>query len=259
MSNVKSISATLARMSAPHLADNQAVVFPTHCLYPSSAAVTVSVFGGKSQVVVTDGGGAISELRSHNREVSNPDRFLTRFCRDKGLIARQGQIMSQMLEPDQLEAAIVMVANASASAARVGFDKFKPKVKRDLKGALHAVLDDVFQGEAIKREGRLTGKSTRSYVFDSLISLDGGRILAVDAVFKDTSSINARTIAHLDVKNTGDESIIQSIVYDDSDQWEASNLNLMRMAAPLLPFSNAREQFGDRFKMRRKFTNQLNA
>lgn len=99
----------------------------------------------------------------------------------------------------------------------------------------------------------------RFYLFDSLISLDGGRILAVDAVFKDTSSINTRTIAHLDVNNTGDESVIQSIVYDDSDQWEASNLNLMRIAAPLLPFSNAREQFGDRFKMRRKFTNQLNA
>ena len=82
--------------------------------------------------------------------------------------------------------------------------------------------------------------------------------MAVDAVFKDTSSINARTIAHLDVKNTGDESIIQSIVYDDSDQWEAANLNLMRMAAPLLPFSNAREQFGDWFKIRQKFTNQLN-
>ena len=83
--------------------------------------------------------------------------------------------------------------------------------------------------------------------------------MAVDAVFKDTSSINSGTITHLNLKNTCDESIIQSIVYDDSDQWEASNLNLMRMAAPLLPFSNAREQFGDRFKMRWKFTNQLNA
>ena len=101
-------------MIAPHHADNQAIVFPTLYLYPLSAAVAVSVFGGKSQVVVTDGGGAISELRSHNRKISNPDRFLTRFWRDNGLIARQGQIMSYLVEPDQLEAAIVMVANASA-------------------------------------------------------------------------------------------------------------------------------------------------
>jgi hypothetical protein len=92
----------------------------THCQYPSNQAVTVFVYGGPNGLRVNDGGGAVDTLSMHGVELDHPDRFLTRFCRTKGLRADQGTIHTPTLPLEGLSSAVILVANASSAAAYWG-------------------------------------------------------------------------------------------------------------------------------------------
>jgi hypothetical protein len=89
----------------------------------------------------------------------------------------------------------------------------------------------------VQLDGRLTGKSSRQYHFDHVVTLNGNRRLVGDAVLPDASSINSRAIANMDVGRLDDPSIIQRIVYDDEQEWDSADLNLLQMAATLVPYS----------------------
>lgn len=210
----------------------------THCLYPSNQAVTVFVSGGPTGMRVHDGGGAIDTLATHGVELEDPKHFLLRFCRRHGLKVDRGKIYTPTLPPEGLCAGIVMVANASADAARWGVDHMKPAVRsRDLRKELHELLALTFSEERVKSDGRLTGKSNRQYHFDHVVAIDRDSRLVVDAVLRDASSINSRAIAHMDLGQTEDPNLIQRIVYDDEEEWDTADLNLLQMAATLVPYS----------------------
>ncbi|MCC6780114.1 MAG: hypothetical protein IT537_26355 [Hyphomicrobiales bacterium] len=68
--------------------------------------------------------------------------------------------------------------------------------------------------------------------------------MLVDPVINESSSINARVVANLDVKLLGDKKTKQFIIFDDSLKWSASDLNLLRVAqTPIVPFSRADQEF----------------
>jgi hypothetical protein len=85
----------------------------------------------------------------------------------------------------------------------------------------------------------IVGKSNKPHKFANVISFPNGRRLIVDAVANDPSSINARVVAHLDVRSTDDATIDQRIVYDDAERWSPADLNLLQVGAKLIPFSRA--------------------
>ena len=216
---------------------NGFVSVPTHCLYPSKSSVVVYVSGGEASAVVSDEGGAIDELSAHNRIVPNPDSFLRRFCRPSGLVARDGIIHCHPIEDHQLLSAVVLVANASSAAAHWGLEHLKHRRTRDLRQALLSVLERRFSVDRIDTGRRLQGKSTRTYRFGHVVRMNGERLLVVDSVIPDPSSINAHAVAHLDLGQLGDHNIVQRIVYDEQDEWRAADLNLLQMATTLVPFS----------------------
>ncbi len=65
----------------------------------------------------------------------------------------------------------------------------------------------------------------------------------VDAVLPDANSINSHAIAHLDLNQLNDEKIVQRMVYDDDDNWDAADLNLLQMATTLVALSRADMRF----------------
>ena len=210
----------------------------THCLYPSNQAVTVFVSGGSNGLRVNDGGGALDVLSAHGCNVASPDRFLMRFCRRKGLRADRGKIYTPIVPPEGLLAAVIMVANASAEAAHWGIEHLKPAARpHDLRKELRNLLTHRFSKERVQSDERLTGKSNRQYHFDLVVTLKGNHRLVVDAVLPDASSINSRAIANMDLGRLDDPNIIQRIVYDDEQDWDAADLNLLQMAATLVPYS----------------------
>lgn len=247
MSNLSFIEDALAPLQNM-TATKEHTAVATHCLYPSNAAVTVFISGGgKDGATVSDDGGAIDELSTHNRIVDRPDRFLARFCRPVGLEAKQGKIISPVVPFEQLPSAVVFVANASAAAARWGFEHIKYRRRRDLRKELHALLVGRFTEEMVF-ESRLQGKSSRSYRFDQIVRLGEDRKLIIDPVAPDPNSINAHAIAHMDVGQLEDERIIQRLVYDDEEEWKAADLNLLQMASTLVPFSRLTASL-DRFSI----------
>jgi hypothetical protein len=108
---------------------------------------------------------------------------------------------------------------------------------RDLRKELYEVLALRFSEERVESDRRLTGKSNRQYHFDHVVTLNHDHRLVVDAVLPDASSINARAIAHVDLARLEDPNIVQRIVYDDELEWEAADLNLLQMAATVVPYS----------------------
>ena len=214
-----------------------AVAVTTPCLYPSNAMVTVFVRGGPNGAIVSDDGRAIDELTVLNREISDVDRFLSRVCWRSGMNARNGKIYSPRIEWRQLPAAIAFVAQASATAVTIGLQRFKTRRNRDLHKELRNLLFQSFSEDRIQKDSRLTGHSTRSYSFDNIVQVSA-HLLIVDPVVNDPNSINARAIAHLDVSRKQDDSIIQHLVYDDTVEWKAADLNLLQTAATIVPFSN---------------------
>lgn len=213
----------------------------TQCLYPSNAPVVVYVRGSSESAMVSDDGGAIDELTSYNRIITNPDAFLRRFCRRSGLKSEMGKIHTSLVGVDQLAASILFVANASAEAVTWGLNGLKTSTRRNLKADLEGLLRVSFPADHVEHGRRFAGKSTRSYKFDNVVRMDDRRLLIVDPVVRDPNAINSHAIKHLDIGQLGDQNFIQLIVYDDDDRWAASDLNLLQMAATLTPFSHARD------------------
>ena len=116
------------------------------------------------------------------------------------------------------------------------------KIKRDhnFKQMLSEFLVKTFE-DRVRHHEIIVGESNTPHKFENVILLPSGKRLIVDPVLHDTSSINSRLVANLDVKNAKRGDIQQRIVYDDEDEWTAANLSLLSLGATTVPFSHSQE------------------
>lgn len=214
----------------------------TQCLYPSNSAVTLSVRGGTGAFVVSDDGGAIEELESSGLRGAIPDRQIRSLVKRQGLRVSEGAILTPFVRSVALPAAILLCANASKALAEWGYQHTRFVVARNFKRELEIVLQRHFN-EALKNDTYIVGESNKQHRFAHVIHLAGDRRLLVDPVVNDASSINARVVANMDVRNRRDPEIQQMIVYDDQLQWPSSDLRLLQLGSPnVVPFSLAEPQ-----------------
>ena len=101
-----------------------------------------------------------------------------------------------------------------------------------------ALLDRHFH-DNLKHDSRVIGASNKAHKFGHVIYLSGERRLIIDPVVNDGSSINARVVANMDVRLAKDPNVLQLIVYDDTADWEASDLKLLELGARTVGFSRA--------------------
>ncbi len=218
------------------------VEVPTQCLYPSGKRVVVFVSGGGTGARVSDEAGALDELTTHNKIANDVQtRVIIPACQKWGVYHEKGKLYATSKGKSDLRAAIVRVANASSFAAQIGFERIKEHAGRSFKKELHFVLSDFFGEERVKAEVKIAGKSNRSYRFDRMIELSNVEKLLIDPVSPDANSVNSRAVAHLDVRELGNPNIYQRIVYDDNENWNASDLSLLQMASTTVPLSKMRE------------------
>lgn len=218
------------------------VAVPTHYLYPSRASVTVFVSPAThGMYTVSDGGGAIDSISAHGFDIDDADRFLTPFCRDDGLHATHGQIISPQLPAHAIAVGVLAVAEASAKAALHGVHGTKPKGRRELVRAVRSELALRFKADRVREGERVLAASDRQYKFDFSVSVDGERTLIVDAVLPDPNSINAKAAAHIDVARLENRKMIQRIVYDPSAQWHSADLNFLQSVAKTVALSSFRD------------------
>ena len=212
----------------------------TTCLYPSNGLVQVTLRGGVESLVASDDGGALGEASGAGIEISEPEKLLRGFVRDRGLSLRNGVIVTGAVPIDAAAVAVAHVANTAKEAASWLYEHGGVKRRRDFRELLSAYLADMFREQVA--ETRLVGASDKPHRFANVISFPNGRKLIVDAVAHDASSINARVVANLDVRtNWNLKGVVQRIVYDDHEHWSASDLNLLQVGATVVPFSRARD------------------
>ena len=212
----------------------------THCMYPSNGLVAVTVRGGIRTIVASDEGGAFGEALSAGIAVRDYSRAVSNLISDQGLLMREGVIFTPGVPIEASAPTVLLVANASQGVARWMFEHTKVKKARDFREVLSDFLQKRFE-KRLSHNAVIVGKSNKPHRFANVISLDQERRLVIDPVIRDTSSINARVVANLDVRSANDQGVIQRIVYDDDESWSASDLNLLQVGAPVVAFSHSRE------------------
>lgn len=211
----------------------------TQCLYPSNDSVTVRVEGGNASFVVSDNGGAIEEASSSGVSVTEALRAIGRIASQQGLILSGTQIVSPVVSPEQLSAAIVLVANVSQEVAHWLLSHVRVRLPRNFKKALADLLERSFGEVELKHQIPIIGASNKAHKFEHVINLASGKRVLIDPVLNDASSINARVVANFDVKQANIDGLDQRIIYDDQDDWKSSDLSLLGMGATIVPFSAA--------------------
>lgn len=214
------------------------VTMNTHCLYPSNGMVKVTVFGAGTSYFVTDNGGAIHAAESAGAEIKNPDRMFSKALSKQGLNIKNGAIFSPGVGLENIAAAITIVANASKEISESIFDTWRISHARNFKDVVRNFLRYELQTNV--KEDKISGRSNKPHTFENVVEFMNGSKLLVDAVLKDANSINSRFVANLDVHAKKYPNLKQRIVYDDSEDWQASDLSLLGDSGVLvIPFSKS--------------------
>ena len=210
----------------------------THCMYPSNGLVRVVVRGGNENVVVSDEGEALGEASAAGIEIRDPQRQLNAFIRQRGLFLKNGVISTRPTKFEAAPIAILHVANTAKDAANWLYEHGGVKRSLDFRKLLSEFLASSYKEQV--SESLILGASHKPHKFANVISFANGRKFIVDAVANDPSSINSRVVANLDVRSTKDHSIEQRIVFDDTEKWTSSDLNLLQVGATIVPYSKAK-------------------
>lgn len=207
----------------------------THCLYPSNSWVRVRVRGRADEFVVSDEGGAVEEVTSIGLAFPEAERRIKRIARKQGLKVSKGRIYSPPVNKEGLHAAIILVANISKEAAHWGVEHMGFPALRNFREELTRLIDRMV-GHEIQHDAHLIGASNKEHRFEHVIRLHE-RLILIDPVMNDASSINAKVVAHLDLRQTMRANLDQRLVYDDRATWQAADLNLLKVGATPVPFS----------------------
>lgn len=213
----------------------------TQCTYPSGGFIEVSVIFGRTTAVVTDDGGAYSEILSAGIQSYPSDGQLASLFREQGLSFKNGIVSAFRVPVAALPIAVLLVANACKELTHKVYLDARAEIKRDFRKSLSQLLAQTFDGLQIAHNAKISGKYKR-HNFTNVIHLDAERRMIVDPVFPDDTSINTRIISHLDLKKAQKPNYLQRIVYDEEDKWNPDMFSLLGMAeVPLIRFSQSKE------------------
>ena len=213
------------------------ILVPTFGMYPSNAAVLVYVEGGRDNFIVSDGGGAVKTIHGAGGIEVDSQRILTDFTKGSEIaIDRSGWLYLNNVKRHGVTSAISLISEASRDAAYLLTKRFRVSPLSDFRRELDVILESRFRN-VLGRRGHLTGATNKIYTFDYLIKANDNKLVAIDAVVPESSSINAAVVSHMDVQATHRKDVTQFIVYDDEHEWKSSDLALLRIGAPAVAFS----------------------
>lgn len=172
----------------------------THCLYPSFNPVSIFVTKLGEGYRVTDGGGALRNSWIHGREEKMLERILTREASRFHLKVSNGALIAEAPTIEWLRAAILAVANGSASAAHAAIGKAAAATERALKERIYIALSHVAPERAIGTDVQVVGASGDVRSFDYGVRIEGDGELLVSAIAPHHSSIYAKYVAFADTK-----------------------------------------------------------
>lgn len=205
----------------------------THCLYPSfePVAVFVSKFGEGYRV--SDVGGAVRCAWRHGRDEALSRRTLSREADRFHLKVSDYALVADVPSIEWLRAAILAVANASASVAHTAIGKAAAAVESHLKERIRETLTHITPAERIGTDVEVPGNSGDVRHFDYSVRIANDNLLLLNAVAPHHSSIAAKYVAFADTK--GIEGVSRFAVYDR--KLEKGDISLMMQVTELIPLA----------------------
>lgn len=159
-----------------HWDDSINVTLPI--FYPSGAAVTLTIEKARFGFSVSDGGLAYREVEQIGGETYFSKNVSSVTGSGEGVWSNTREILAEATV-DALSSAMVDVATASARLSWKIMSKVNRKGQVEIADHLFQRLQDIFGGERVERDGKITGPSTREWSIDALVHLDEG-----DAIFQ---------------------------------------------------------------------------
>ena len=243
MMDVEKITREILAWGEPKFFDPYIIV-PTFSVYPSNSAVKVFVEGGRDNFVVSDGGGALQTLLGAGYMGNSGVKLIQDFLRGmERKVDHDGWIYVSGVTLNELTSAIAIVAQVSRETADMLLRKFKPSKNFDFRHDLDLKLERIYHGN-LKKKGHFVGNSNKEHTFDYLIRENDNKIMIIDAVVPDAASLNAAVVSHIDVRAAKRPNVRQFIVYDQGQDWRASDVALLTLGAPAVSFQNLDSLFG---------------
>ncbi|MBF0375323.1 MAG: hypothetical protein HQL39_18155 [Alphaproteobacteria bacterium] len=227
----------IARASIEATTTNMGVEISMPLVYPNGQGVAVTVERNGDRYAVHDAGSGMMYLATCGVAMTKRLAVETRrLAASYGCELQNGRVYTACA-PDQIETALVLVANASRAigdearqAVRVRDVAFQERLARQLQE---------IAGKRVRDREEITASSGRSYRIGHII-LDRGLshpIAFVEAVAND-NAIPRRVAEFFDLREEYPD-VDREAVYDDGRDWEAHNLVLLGKVANPLPYSAA--------------------
>lgn len=207
----------------------------THCLYPSFQPVAVFVAKYGEGYKVHDGGGAARVAWDHAKDAQLINRMIARYARKFDVSVLGDSIIADVPNKEWLLAAILSVANASASAANATVERAMAHTEKLLIDKIYTIISHAVPAKTISKEFSLSGKSGKIHHFDFAIQRSKDNIILINAVSPHHVSISAKYVAFSDARiDIG--RIAKLAVYEK--KLDVDDIALIQQVADLVPIKS---------------------
>jgi hypothetical protein len=212
--------------------------FTTHCLYPTFEPVDTFVMPSGSGFVVHDGGGACRSAWRLGRDPRAIDHAVSHQASAYQLLIRDGALTAEVPGQEWLPSAIMAVANASATAARMAVESVSPSAMSEstLRDLVRSVLAEFFPDAAVASGFDLRGKSGKRHHFDFGVRERVGRLTLIDTVSPHHVSVSSRYVAFSDIGGIDGDVHGRFVVHDRP--LDSEDVALLGQVADVVPFTS---------------------
>lgn len=206
----------------------------SHCLYPTHRVVKLFVRQNpQGSFFVSDYGLAYEEMDALNIDTSKIGSICKNVANKYGVEWCNTEFHYLADNQEELEYALVAVANAAKDAVMLTMSKIRHHVHEDFREILKAYFKEHHADLIIKEKMKVVGTSNHQYAFDLALRNTEDKIILIKPVLSDISSVNNAIVSSLDIAREEGE-YQQANIYDANAQWDASLLLMLKQFSEIV-------------------------
>jgi hypothetical protein len=207
---------------------SNAVVVPTHCIFPGGQLGAVSVRQGHNGAfMLSDDGQAVSIIHDACVDISHQQlNKAQELAKSYDASFVNGRFTLPVLSVDTLPAAIITLANLTQQWACELIYHHEVAKDNALKLRVYDSLKRIFTNN-VDKEVEMIGHSNKPYKFDYRVKIAGDKYMLVDAINNHHASISAAFQRNYDVKKNANDNYKQEGIIENQAAWKGEDLILL--------------------------------
>ncbi len=205
-----------------------AVIVPTHCLFPGGQNVSISVKQGHGGgFTLTDEAQALAVVNEAGVELTPRQLHkASELAKHHTASFANGSFTLSGLTVEHLPAAIITLANLSQHWASELVCEHQIERHAELKAMVHHALSRIFPSKIIP-DYEMLGQSNKRYSFDYCIPLSQDKFILVDTIGNHANAISSAFRRNYDVKNNANDNYRQEGVIENQPDWKIEDINIL--------------------------------